>query len=136
MLPQKIALDVVTAERRVFTDEVDEVVLPGSVGYLGVRPGHTPLLTGLGTGVLSYWKGGAEYRLAVSLGYAEVLPDRVEVLAETAELPDEIDAERAGASADRARQRLSAADAAIDLERAQKALERAMNRLSVAGKQG
>jgi F-type H+-transporting ATPase subunit epsilon len=133
MLPQKIALDVVTAERRVFTDEVDEVMLPGTVGYLGVRPGHTPLLTGLGTGVLTFWKGGQEQRMAVSLGFAEVLPDRIEVLAETAELPADIDSERAGASRDRARERLSTLDSEIDITRAQAALNRALARLSVAG---
>ena len=134
MLPTKIALDVVTAERRVLNEEVQEVVIPGSMGYLGVRPGHTPLLTGLGTGVLSWWKGGQEHRMAVSLGYSEILPERVSVLVETAEKAGEIDVSRARAAQERAEKRLDhPADKEIDPERARDSLNRALNRLGVAG---
>ena len=132
MLPDKLQLDIVTAERRVLTEEVDEVVLPGSVGYLGVRPGHTPLMTGLGTGTLTWWRGGQQHQVAVALGYAEILPGRVSVLAETAETVGEIDAERAAVSKTRAEQRLSeVGQADIDLERARQALTRAENRLNL-----
>ena len=132
MLPDKLALDIVTAERRVLTAEVDEVVLPGSVGYLGVRPGHTPLITGLGTGTLTWWKGGQAHQVAVALGYAEILPDRVAVLAETAESAAEIDADRATSSKARAAQRLSnIGDAGTEPDRARRALARAENRLKL-----
>ena len=130
MLPDKIALDIVTVERRVLTEEVDEVVIPGSAGYLGVRPGHTPLMTGLGTGILTWWRRGQEHTVAVSLGYAEVLPDHVSVLAETAETAHEIEVDRAMASKERAERRLAQlGNAEIDLARARQALARAESRL-------
>ncbi|MFQ5718128.1 MAG: F0F1 ATP synthase subunit epsilon [Acidobacteriota bacterium] len=134
MRADKIALDVVTANRRVLAEDVDEVVLPGSLGSLGVRPGHTPLMTGLGVGVLRWHKGGHAHQAAVSSGFAEILPDRVSVLAETAEAAHEIDVERARASMSRAEKRLAALDdATIDLERARAALERARARLETSG---
>jgi len=98
-LPTKLQLTVVTRERRVLEEEVDEVVLPGLDGYLGILPGHTPLLALLKIGVLMYRTGGREHHVALSWGFAEVLPDRVIALAEGAYLADEIDA----ASADRER---------------------------------
>ncbi len=132
MLPDKIALDIVTVERRVLTEEVDEVVIPGSTGYLGVRPGHTPLMTGLGTGILTWWRRGRGHTVAVSLGYAEVLPDHVSVLAETAETAHEVEVDRAMASKERAERRLAQlGNAEIDLERARQALARAESRLRV-----
>ena len=90
-LPTKINLTVVTRERKIIDIEVDEVVLPASDGEIGVLPGHTPLLTTLKIGQMRYRVGGTLYRLVLSWGFAEVLPDRVIVMAETARLPQEID---------------------------------------------
>jgi F-type H+-transporting ATPase subunit epsilon len=98
-LPTKIHLIIVTRERRIVDVEVDEVVLPGLDGEIGVLPGHTPLLAMLRIGPMRYRSGGTFHRLVLSWGFAEVLPDRVIVLAETAVLPVEIDA--AAAETDR-----------------------------------
>src|SRR6266849_3969210 len=95
MLPEVLTLEVVTPDRAVVHEAVTEVQLPGSEGYLGILPGHTPLLTELGTGALSYRQGAQTRRVAVSGGFAEVLPDRVIVLADVAERAEEIDVERA-----------------------------------------
>ena len=91
-LPTKLQLTVVTRDRKVLESECDEVVLPGANGYLGILPGHTPLLALLKIGVLSYRTGATEHRLVLSWGFAEVLPNRVIVLAQNAYLPDELDA--------------------------------------------
>ena len=96
-LPTKINLTVVTRERKIIDVEVDEVVLPGTDGELGILPGHTPLLATLKIGQLRYRQGTTLNRLVLSWGFAEVLPDRVIVLAETARLPHEIDPARADA---------------------------------------
>src|SRR2546425_10613309 len=94
-LPGSIHLEVVTPERRLVSEVVDEVILPGSEGSLGVLPGHTPLLTALGVGELIYRRGGDRRYVAISWGFAEVLPERVSVLAEIAERAEGIDRERA-----------------------------------------
>ncbi|MCU1227166.1 MAG: synthase subunit epsilon [Acidobacteria bacterium] len=96
-LPTKINLTVVTRERKIIDVEVDEVVLPGTDGELGILPGHTPLLATLKIGQMRYRQGTTFHRLVLSWGFAEVLPDRVIVLAETAKLPTEIDPARAEA---------------------------------------
>src|SRR2546422_5937969 len=93
-LPESIHLEVVTPDTRVVSEVVDAVVLPGSEGSLGVLPGHTPLLTTLGIGELAYSRGGAKGYVAIAWGFAEVLPDRVSVLAEIAERAEGIDRER------------------------------------------
>jgi F-type H+-transporting ATPase subunit epsilon len=103
---EQLLLELVTPERRVLSEEVAEVRIPGLLGELGVLPGHTPLLTALGTGPLAYTQGGREHRLALQGGFAEVLPDRVTVLARVAELPAEIDLEAA-------RRQLAEAEAAL-----------------------
>ncbi|HEX3580543.1 MAG TPA: ATP synthase F1 subunit epsilon [Thermoanaerobaculia bacterium] len=90
-LPTKISLTVVTRERKFIEVDVDEVVLPASDGEIGVLPGHTPLLTTLRIGVLRYRAGSTVERIVISWGFAEVLPDRVIVLAERGVLPSEID---------------------------------------------
>lgn len=97
-----IQLEVVTPERRVLQTEVDEVILPGEEGYLGVRPGHTPLLTALTIGEFCYVQGGTKHYAALRGGFAEVLPDRVSVLTEAAEMSSEIDVPRAEDSRTRA----------------------------------
>ena len=135
MLRSKINLDVATPERLVFSQEVDELILPGSEGYLGVRPGHTRLLVGLGVGMLSWRRAGQEGHMAVSLGYAEVQPDRVVVLAETAERAQEIDLDRARTAQERAEQLLERRqDPEATFEGTRAALLRAATRISVAGK--
>src|SRR5262245_66107105 len=109
MLPDAIQLVIVTPERQVLKETVSEVTLPGADGYLGVLPGHAPLITELGIGELSYrTTGGQSGLLAVIRGFAEVLPDRVSVLAETAELAAEIDLDRAQAALKRAQGRIAA----------------------------
>jgi F-type H+-transporting ATPase subunit epsilon len=130
-------LDVVTPERLIVSDEVTELVAPGSEGYFGVLPGHVPFITTLRIGELTYWKGRDERHLAVNWGYAEVQGDKVIVLAETVERAEEIDVARAGRARERAEHRIhdwGAGDERIDFTRAQAALQRALTRIDVAGK--
>ena len=130
-------LDVVTPDRPVVSDEVTELVAPGSEGYFGVLPGHTPFITTLGIGELTYWRGKEQRHLAVTWGYAEVRGDRVVILAETAERAEEIDVERAERAHRRAEERLQAwfgGDEDIDFARAEGALYRAVTRMEVARK--
>ncbi len=136
-IPRKLLLEVVTPQRLMVSEEVDEVVAPGSEGYFGVLPGHLPFITTLKIGELTYRKGREERHLAVSWGYAEVRPDKVIILADVAERAEEIDVERAEAARRRAEERLSRwsrGDETIDFARAQGALQRALTRLSVASK--
>jgi F-type H+-transporting ATPase subunit epsilon len=130
-------LDVVTPERLIVSDEVTELVAPGSEGYFGVLPGHVPFITTLRIGELTYWKGRDERHLAVSWGYAEVQGDKVIVLAETVERAEEIDVARAERARERAEHRVhdwGTGDETIDFARAQTALQRALTRIDVAGK--
>jgi len=131
-LPESIHLEVVTPEGRLVSEVVDEVILPGSEGSLGARPGHTPLLTSLGIGELIYRRGSDRRLLAIAWGFAEVLPDRVSVLAEVGERAEGIDRERAAAARDRALKRLRERAAETDFERAQVALQKALIRLQVS----
>jgi F-type H+-transporting ATPase subunit epsilon len=128
-----IKLSIVTPERALVSEDVDEVQLPGASGYLGVLPGHAPLFTELKAGELSYRKGTTTTVLAVASGFAEVLPDQVRVLAETAERANEIDIERALRSKERAEERLKKSSD-VDYDRARIALERAIIRIQVARK--
>jgi F-type H+-transporting ATPase subunit epsilon len=132
MLPQSLHLDIVTPEKRLVTEVVDEVILPGSQGYLGVLPGHTPLLTDLGIGEVIYRRGTTRHHLAIAWGFAEVLPDRVSILAEIAERAGEIDRERAAKARDRALQLLRGRDPDTDFVQAQVALQKSLIRLQVA----
>jgi len=100
-MPDKIQLEVVTPERRLLAEPVDMVTVPGLGGELGILPGHTPLISELQTGVLSYIQDGKPFQLHVSGGFVEVRDDHVSVLAEVAERPEEIDAARARLSRDR-----------------------------------
>jgi F-type H+-transporting ATPase subunit epsilon len=128
-----IKLTIVTPERSLVSEDVDELQIPGAAGYLGVLPGHAPLFTELKVGELSYRKGNTWTSLAVAWGFAEVLPDQVRVLAETAERAGEIDLERAKRSKERAEQRLNKGGD-IDYDRALIALQRALIRIQVAQK--
>src|ERR687890_1814971 len=113
-MADKIQLEVVTPERRVLAEPVDRVTVPGLGGELGILPGHTPLISQLQTGVLSYTQGGATKRLLVSGGFVEVSDDHVAVLAELAERPEEIDAARARTERDQAEKLLTAATGSED----------------------
>jgi F-type H+-transporting ATPase subunit epsilon len=136
MLPDSIELVIVTPERQFLRESVVETVLPCAQGALGILPGHAPLMTELGIGELTYQGAGANPSgaLAVIQGFAEVLGDRVTVLAETAERAAEIDIARAEAARARAEKRLVAGDPSIDLDRASIALQRALIRIQVARK--
>jgi len=131
VLPDKLRLDVVTPERHLVAESVDEVILPGSQGSFGVLPGHAPLLTDLDIGPLVYRRGQERRELAVAGGFVEVLPDRVTVLAEVAEAPEEIDVTRAEQAKERAEQRLKSATPDTDYERAQQAMRKALLRTEV-----
>jgi F-type H+-transporting ATPase subunit epsilon len=134
MLPDKIDLEVVTPERRVLAESVDEVVLPGKLGYLGVLPGHAPLLTAIGVGQLEYRTGSTKKYVAVAGGFAEVLPSRVIVLAETAERAEEIDMMRAQEKKAELEAKLRSPDPYFDFEQANIRLQKALIRVQVAGK--
>ncbi len=134
MLPESIELVIVTPTRQLLRTRALEVTLPGANGYLGVLPGHAPLMTELGIGELTFRDTKQMEPLSVIRGFAEVLPDRVTVLAETAELAAEIDLERAEAAKARAEKRLAAGDPNIDWDRASVALQRALIRIQVARK--
>ena len=136
MSPQPIELIVVTPERQLLRERVAEVQLPGADGYLGVLPMHAPLMTEIGIGELSYpgATGSESVHLALVRGFAEVLPDRVTVLAETAERAEEIDLARAEAARARAEKRLASGDTNLDWDRASIALQRALIRIQVASK--
>jgi len=129
----RLTLEITTPTRLVVSDTVDEVVAPGSEGYFGVLPGHAPFLTTLGIGVVTYRIGRDEHQLAVSGGFAEVRNDKVIILADSAERPEEIDRARAEGSKERAERRLSGrAQEEVDYARCQAALARALTRLAVA----
>ena len=137
MLPETIELQVVTPVRHVLQETVKWVEMPGKEGYLGILPGHAPLITELGIGVLTYRKNGEPRYLSVIQGYAEVLPDRVIVLAEISERAEEIDVQRTRAAAERAKSDLSKAHSGEEQwQQATLALERALARLQAASKGG
>lgn len=130
-----LQLELATPIRLVVSAEVEEVVAPGSVGYFGVLPGHAPFLTTLGVGELMYREGGRARYVAVSGGFAEVRNDKVIVLADTAERPEDIDRERAERARERAEQRLGGrSQDEVDYTRAAAALARALIRLQVASR--
>jgi F-type H+-transporting ATPase subunit epsilon len=136
MLPESIQLIVVTPERQLLRESVVEVSVPGLEGQLGILPGHAPLMTELGIGELSYRTSTSSQPIALAVvrGFAEVLPDRVTVLAETAERAEEIDLARAEEAKSRAEKRLAAGDPNIDWDRANIALQRSLIRLQIARK--
>src|SRR3954471_11998141 len=113
-LPTSLTLEIVTPDRAIVTEQVDEVEIPGAEGYFGVLPGHTPLLAALQVGELWYRQGQDKHYLLIAFGFAEVQPDRVTILAEMAERPEEIDIGRAEAQKKRAEERL--ARPAVDMD--------------------
>ena len=132
-MAEKIQLEVVTPERRVLAEPVDMVTVPGQGGELGILPGHTPLISQLQTGVLSYTQEGKSFLLHVSGGFVEVSDDHVSVLAEVAERPEEIDAARARLSRERVEKQLNTwTGTEEDFEVARAKLERSVVRLQLA----
>ena len=127
-------IEIVTPEKMVVKDVAEEAQIPGKNGYLGILPGHAPLITELAVGEITYRNGGMSHHLAVAWGFAEVLPDKVTILAETAERADEIDSERARKAKERAEQRLKSGSTEVDYSRAENALQRAECRLQVCEK--
>jgi len=137
-LPTKLTLEIVTPERALVTAEVDEVQLPGAEGYFGVLPGHTPMLATLQVGELWYRIGSEKHYMAIAFGFVEVLPERVTVLAQIAERPEDIDVARAEAAKKRAEDRLArsapASQSDVDFERARTAMAKSLIRLQVASR--
>ena len=133
-LPTSIELRIVSADRSLVNEQADEVEIPGSDGYFGVLPGHTPLLALLGAGELWYRQGREKHYLLIAFGFAEVQPDQVTILAEVAERPDEIDVSRAEAARRRAEERLARPVIDMDAERARISLLKSLIRLQVASR--
>jgi F-type H+-transporting ATPase subunit epsilon len=131
-MPDTFQLEIVTPEKLVVKEAVEEAQIPGLDGYLGILPGHAPLITELGVGVITYRAGGTTQTLSVAWGFAEVLQDKVTILAETVERPEEIDVARAQQAKERAEQLLKSNDPELDYDRAQHDLQRAETRLKVA----
>jgi F-type H+-transporting ATPase subunit epsilon len=125
-------LEIVTPVKLIVSEAADEAQIPGSSGYLGILPGHAPLITELGVGVITYKSNGTTHTLSVAWGFAEVLPDKVTILAEAAERPQEIDVERAQKAKERAEELLKSSDPEVDYARAEDAKQRAETRLNVA----
>jgi F-type H+-transporting ATPase subunit epsilon len=128
-LPEKIHLEIVTPEKQVFSGMVDSVTFPSATRYLGILPGHAPLLAELGVGEISYKNGEKTEYLFCSWGFAEVLPERVVLLTQTAELASDINLKRAEEAKTRAEKRLYSKDAGIDFARAELALLRSISRI-------
>jgi F-type H+-transporting ATPase subunit epsilon len=133
-LPTKLQLQVVSADRSLVNETVDEVEIPAADGYFGVLPGHTPLLAVLGAGELWYRQGQEKHYLAIAFGFAEVQSERVTILAQIAEKAEEIDVTRAEAAKKRAEERLARAVVDMDAERARIALLKSLIRVQVASR--
>jgi F-type H+-transporting ATPase subunit epsilon len=134
-IPDRLQLQIVSADRLLVNQTVDEVEIPGAEGYFGVLPGHTPLLSTLQVGELWYRQGPDKHYLTIAYGFAEVLPDRVTILAQMAEKAEEIDVARAEAAKRRAEERLAQQHAVdMDFARARIALLKALVRLQVASR--
>jgi len=132
----KISLEIVTPERLLFSGEVDQLFLPGAAGYLGVLPGHAPLLSELSIGTITYFQDGRETRLFCRRGFVEILHGRVTVLAEAAETPDQIDVDQAKADREKIWSLLQARDEDFDYDAAMDRWSDAQARLDAAGKGG
>ncbi len=133
-IPAHLQLHIVSTDRSLVNEAVDEIEIPGADGYFGVLPGHTPLLASLSVGQLWYRKGQEKTFLAIAFGFAEVQPDRVTILARTAEAASEIDVSRAEAAKKRAEERLARPSFEMDAERARVALLKSLIRLQVASR--
>jgi len=133
-LPTQLRLQIVSADKSLVNETVDEVEIPGADGYFGVLPGHTPLLALLGAGEMWYRRGTDVHHLVIAFGFAEVQSDAVTILAEIAERADEIDIARAEAAKRRAEERLAKPTMDVDFERARLSLLKSLIRLQVASR--
>ncbi len=133
-LPTHVQLQIVSADRSLVNEQVDEVEVPGADGYFGVLPGHTPVLALLGAGELWYRQGHETHYLLIAFGFAEVQPERVTILAQVAERADEVDVTRAQAALKRAQERLASPVTDMDFERARIAMLKSLIRLQVASR--
>ena len=133
-LPTSIELQIVTPDKLLVKEQVDEVEIPGTEGYFGVLPGHTPMLASLAVGEMWYRKGQEKTYLSLAYGFCEVLPDRVTILAQLAERAEDIDVARAEEAKKRAEQRLAQAKGDVDYERARTALIKSLARLQVSSR--
>ncbi|HZR27551.1 MAG TPA: F0F1 ATP synthase subunit epsilon [Terriglobales bacterium] len=129
-----IQLEIVTPDRMIVSDQAEEIQIPGKSGYLGILPGHAPLITEIAVGEITYRKGSETKHLAVAWGFAEVLPEKVTILAETAERAADIDLARAQEARQRAEARLKQGGADLDYGHEEDALKRAQTRIDVAAK--
>jgi F-type H+-transporting ATPase subunit epsilon len=135
-MAETFEFEIVTPEKLVVRDVAEEMQIPAKNGYIGVLPGHAPLITELAVGEITYRKAGTSATLSVAWGFAEVLPTKVTILAESAEKPEEIDVPRAKEAKQRAEERLQGGQTDVDFDRALNALHRAETRLDVALKAG
>jgi F-type H+-transporting ATPase subunit epsilon len=135
-MAETFELELATPERLMLREEVTELQIPARNGFIGVLPKHAPLLSELATGFVVYVAGGRRHYMALNGGFVEVLPDKVRVLADTAEKAEEIDVKRAEAAMRRAQDRLAHPSRGIDIARALSALERAQARIEAARKKG
>src|SRR5882672_496038 len=133
-LPTHLQLQIVSADKSLVNEAVDEVEIPGADGYFGVLPGHTPLLAALGAGEMWYRRGTEVHHLVIAFGFAEVQPDAVTILAQIAERADEVDIARAEAAKRRAEERIASAAMEMDFERARISLLESLIRLQVAAR--
>jgi len=133
-LPTSLELQIVTPDRLIVREQVDEVEVPGTEGYFGVLPGHTPMLASLAVGELWYRKGQEKTYLSIAFGFAEVLPDRLTILAHLAERAEEIDVVRAEEARKRAEARIAAPRTEVDYGRARAALLKSLTRLQVSSR--
>ena len=131
-LPDKIHLEIVTPEKQIFSGDVDSIIVPCNTGYLGILPGHAPLLAELGIGEISYKAGEQTEYIFCSWGFLEILPDRVVLLAQTAETASDIDVKRAEEAKARAEKLLTSKDPNVDFGAAELALLRAISRINAA----
>jgi F-type H+-transporting ATPase subunit epsilon len=134
-LPTKLTLHIVSPDHSI-SQEVDEVSMPGIEGDFGVLPGHTPFFTALRTGAMWYRQGGEKHNLMVSIGFVEVLPDSVRVLAQVAESMEDLDQARAEAGMKRAEEMMGAVPHEIDFERARLAMLRTLQQLQAETRRG
>src|ERR1700758_1891571 len=128
-MAETFQLEIVTPDKMVVKDSAEEMQIPGKNGYLGILPGHAPLISELAVGQISYRNGSETHCLCVAWGFAEVLPDKVTILAETAERGEDVDCARAQKAKERAEKRLASGDAGVDVAREQEALGRVATRL-------
>jgi F-type H+-transporting ATPase subunit epsilon len=133
-MPDTFELEIVTPDKMVVRDVAEEMQIPGKDGYLGILPHHAPLITELAVGEITYRKANITHHLAVAWGFAEVLPDKVTILAETAERPEDLDVSRAQTAKNQAENRLGAGSTEEDFAKANGDLKRAETRLKVAGR--